>query len=220
MYLMVPYNFSPVVQFIQVFVPTAQPFTPQVPMVIPQPVNQQTPLEEVQQTLDDLPKAREPITRTHFSEEDDERLLQIMEGRPRPLMPGKWKDIAFETGKFSPRQCRERWQNYLKPSLSRTDFTIAERREVLKQSIRYYGQWQVIASKIGNGTNRSPQMIKNLLTNLISKMTKLGIIITEPEDVDCIPEIAFHRVSLSPQQVRQSFELAKLARFRPNPPTR
>jgi hypothetical protein len=42
------------------------------------------------------------MTRTHFSEEDDEGLKQIMEGRPRALMPDEWKDIAFEMGKFSP----------------------------------------------------------------------------------------------------------------------
>jgi hypothetical protein len=39
-YPMTLYNFSPVVQFIPVFIPPAQPFTPQVPMVLPHPVNQ------------------------------------------------------------------------------------------------------------------------------------------------------------------------------------
>jgi hypothetical protein len=88
----------------------------------------------------------------------------------------------------------------------------------IRKSIRSFDQWQVIAAKIGTGANRSPQMIKNLLRSLINKTTKLGIVITEPEDVYCIPRIAFHRLSLSPQQVRQSFELAKLARFKPNQP--
>jgi hypothetical protein len=46
---------------------------------------------------------REPLTGTHFSKEDDECLIQIMEGRLRALKPGEWEDAVLAMGKFSSR---------------------------------------------------------------------------------------------------------------------
>lgn len=65
--------------------------------------------------------------------------------------------------------------------------------------VRSYVKWQYIASQIGDGTTRSSIMIKNLLMNLISKLAKLGIVIREPKEMDCIPEVASYGGYLSPQ---------------------
>jgi hypothetical protein len=126
---------------------------------------------------------------SHFRREDDERLMRIMSQRRRRLEVGEWAEIAEEMGKFTAKQLRKRWTNYLKPPLDHTEFTVPERREALKQSIEKLWNWKQVASTLGNGRTRSPLMIRNVVTYLLTKLKKLGIVLVRQEDVDLVPDV-------------------------------
>lgn len=152
------------------------------PMAVPMPVPVTPPVRE----------AKEVPKHVYFSENDDLRLIEVMKKHTHtPLRCREWSQIAAEFGKFSIRQCRERWHNYLKPPLIRTEFTIPERREILKCALTDYGHWERIAGRIGNGKIRSPAMVKNMLSNLVPKLRKMGFEVRSRDDVACLPDVVF-----------------------------
>jgi hypothetical protein len=149
-------------------------------------------------------KRKENPKHVYFTENDDNRLIEVMKRHTqRPLRCREWHEIAAEFGKFSVRQCRERWHRYLKPPLIRTEFTIPERRDLLKQSLADYGHWERIATRIGNGKVRSPAMVKNMLSNLVPKLRKMGFEFQTAVDIDCLPEVVFQWGYPSPDEQRK-----------------
>lgn len=128
----------------------------------------------------------------HFKNEDDERLISIMEKHPVPLKHGEWDLITREMGgEFSVQQCRDRWHNYLKPPLDRSELDLEEKRRIVKEGVINYGHWKIIAENTNKNKIRSPALIKNFLVSLFQKMEKLGIKPETPEEVDYIPDVVF-----------------------------
>jgi hypothetical protein len=122
---------------------------------------------------------------------DDDRLVKIMAERRWPFQIGEWNEVAVEMGRFTPRQLRDRWMNYLRPPLDRSEFTIEERKEALKMSVNHFGKWKSIALRFGNGRSRSPAMIKNMVTHLRAKLQRLGFDLTIENDIDLLPDVLF-----------------------------
>jgi hypothetical protein len=46
-----------------------------------------------------------------FTKDDNDQLLEILEGRQSSLRSGKWGQVAKELGKFSGEQIREHWRS-------------------------------------------------------------------------------------------------------------
>jgi hypothetical protein len=99
---------------------------------------------------------------------------------------------------FSARQVMERWLCYLGPGISRDEFSVAERRICLKESVINYGDWGRIAARIGNGTQRTAPQVKGVAVAMHNKLKRLQITLQHPNDVDALPDCFFEKRSSAP----------------------
>jgi hypothetical protein len=82
------------------------------------------------------------VRKVKFTPEEDVRLTELC----KQAGPCKdWPQIAAELGNRSPRQCRDRYKNYLNPELSSAEWT-AEEDELLASKVEDCGiRWNRIA---------------------------------------------------------------------------
>jgi hypothetical protein len=92
--------------------------------------------------------------RRFFSPRDDERLRQLK----TDLQMMTWAQIAEIMPGFTARQLRERWCNYLCPSLKTSRWTDEEDRELMRLYAELGPLWGIIGRRMGN---RSAPDIKN-----------------------------------------------------------
>ncbi|EAY03753.1 Myb-like DNA-binding domain containing protein [Trichomonas vaginalis G3] len=113
-----------------------------------------------------------------FTKDEDERLLKII----RQLGTRDWESIASCMKNRSPRQCRERWTNYLMPDLSSAPWT-PEEDELLEKLYKIYGsKWSKIAAHL---PNRSANIVRNRYRNNSRKIKKAPDSITKsPEKLE------------------------------------
>jgi hypothetical protein len=120
----------------------------------------------------------------------------------------EWEDIAREMGVgMTVRQVVDRWNYYLRPGLSRGEFTIEERRQCLRASICEFGNWTHIASCVGDGHSRSCAQVKSVVNTLHAKLARLHIPLQRPDVVDSLPDSFFERTSTVEEmrEIRQEF---------------
>jgi hypothetical protein len=156
------------------------------------------------------------LTGRRFTQEDDARLTQIMMGiNTETLRPNDWQQIQQDFGRpFTVEQIRRRWFTFLRPPLSRAEFTKDERKEALRLHLDTPTNWRQIAAKFGDGRSRSPEMMDNLLKTVTRKLTRFGLSLEHRAEVDLIPDAFFNRGFPSPRQrleLVQAFERAKRA---------
>jgi hypothetical protein len=89
-----------------------------------------------------------------FTMEEDARLLRLVQR----LGAKDWEKISIFMEGRNPRQCRERWKNYLNPNLRKGEWT-PEEDQILEQRYAQYGtEWNKIAPFL---VNRSGNAIRN-----------------------------------------------------------
>ncbi|OHS92929.1 hypothetical protein TRFO_40718 [Tritrichomonas foetus] len=96
-----------------------------------------------------------------FTREEDDKLTLIVQ----QLGDTNWKRIADQMGTRNYRQCRERWKNYLSPSVSKDPWTKEQDKLLLEKFNEYGSQWSLIVRFFPNRTDVN---IKNrwvVLTN-------------------------------------------------------
>ena len=93
-------------------------------------------------------------THSKFTHQDDMNLMKIVE----QYGPSNWDKIASLMPGRNPRQCKERWTNYLSPDLNVSDWTVEEDL-LLQQKILEMGTKWVQIAKFFPG--RTDQMMKN-----------------------------------------------------------
>eukprot|EP00331_Platyophrya_macrostoma_P008985 CAMPEP_0176420892 /NCGR_PEP_ID=MMETSP0127-20121128/8860_1 /TAXON_ID=938130 /ORGANISM="Platyophrya macrostoma, Strain WH" /LENGTH=511 /DNA_ID=CAMNT_0017801541 /DNA_START=35 /DNA_END=1570 /DNA_ORIENTATION=+ len=112
------------------------------------------------------------LLQSPWSAEEDELLQKLVSqyGAER-----QWKKISekinstFKNGTFRhSRQCRERWINYVDPSIKRGKWTFEEDLELMKTFIRVGKKWSAIAKQLGDRTENA---VKNRWKSLIRKET-------------------------------------------------
>jgi hypothetical protein len=89
-----------------------------------------------------------------FSAEDDSTLRSIKVACPQI----SWSEVSERMRGFSARQLRERWCNYLSPSLNVNAWTAEDDQELLRLHAQLGPSWGVIGTRMGN---RSAPDIKN-----------------------------------------------------------
>lgn len=100
--------------------------------------------------------------RTNFTKEEDQKLFDLVMNNPK----AKFSVLARELPGKSPRQCRERWNNYLDPTIKKSPWT-EEEDNLLREKYNEIGpKWVKIAMHIKNRTHVS---VKNRWITLMRK---------------------------------------------------
>ena len=100
--------------------------------------------------------------RRKFSPEEDAALQRLVEEHGAH----KWDHIAASMPGRTGRQCRDRYQNYLCPGISRDEWTHEEEMLLLEKHAEYGSQWAKI-SKFFNG--RTGTALKNRWNYYVSR---------------------------------------------------
>jgi hypothetical protein len=89
-----------------------------------------------------------------FTPAEDDRLRELVDRNGTK----DWELIATNMPLRNARQCRERWNNYINPTLANTEWTTAELELLEKKYAEFGPRWKVIAEFI---PGRSKNGIKN-----------------------------------------------------------
>jgi len=110
--------------------------------------------------------------RKTFNKLDDEKLMQIVMSANKV----DWTEVANQMGNRTPRQCRERWKNYVDPKLLKDQWSVDEDERLLKKFDEIGSHWTKLK-------NYFPGRSVNSLKNRYSFLTgKKGIKQTSSED--------------------------------------
>jgi hypothetical protein len=101
--------------------------------------------------------------RKTFSPQEDEALVRLITANGTT----NWGQIArcLDAG-FTPRQCRERWKNYLDPRLAHTEWTEEEDRRLIAEYNQMGPRW-IPLSRLFSG--RSGNAVRNRVFVLLRK---------------------------------------------------
>jgi hypothetical protein len=100
--------------------------------------------------------------RHFFTEEEDAILLNIMSGQKCR----SWKEVSVNLPGRLPRQCRDRWHNYLAPWIKRGEWT-HEEDDTIKKKVKEIGtKWTKIQKALPGRTDND---IKNRWHTYLSK---------------------------------------------------
>jgi hypothetical protein len=89
-----------------------------------------------------------------FSPAEDLRLCEIVDY----LGHQNWVEVAVHMPGRNARQCRERWMNYVNPTIRQLPWTASEELLLEQKLVQLGPKWQVIASFF---PNRSRNYVKN-----------------------------------------------------------
>ena len=97
-----------------------------------------------------------------FTPQEDYLLLQLVQKHGAY----NWKYIASQIPNRNSRQCRERYRNYLNPSINHTPWTSEEDQQLKDLILKYGPQWSLIAKSF---PNRTDVFLKNRWVNIQRK---------------------------------------------------
>ncbi|EAX88873.1 Myb-like DNA-binding domain containing protein [Trichomonas vaginalis G3] len=121
------------------------------------------------QNIAQLPKSGgggKPHPRSKFSRKEDEQLTYLVESIGDDL---DWKAIASKMPDRTPRQCKERWTNYLAPNLDKSPWKEEEDQLLIKKYEELGPRWRLIAKSFPNRTEIS---VKNRMKKNLRKQLK------------------------------------------------
>ena len=118
-----------------------------------------------EQVLLQVPAQKKPHPKFKFGVEEDMKLRTLVS----QLGENNWQQIAQNMPNRNPRQCKERWCNYLSPKICKSPWT-HEEDELLLEKVKEIGaRWVQIAKFFQNRTDIS---IKNRYLVLERKSKK------------------------------------------------
>jgi hypothetical protein len=142
------------------------------------------------------PESLAPNGKPHakFTAEEDETLRALVE----EFGPVDWMRIAQRMNGRNPRQCKERWLNYLAPTLRSAIWTRDEDR-LLLQKVRELGaKWVQIAKFF---PNRTDSMVKNRFNRLKRREQKHMALFSgqDPMLIRMCPAAVFWQMPMCPR---------------------
>lgn len=101
--------------------------------------------------------------KSKFTPAEDLKLKQIVESQKGPF---SWKEISKLMVTRTPRQCRERYKNYLSDDIKHDQWSPTEDKLIIKLYNEYGNKWNIISKYIKGRTsnairNRWKYLIKN-----------------------------------------------------------
>lgn len=115
-------------------------------------------------------------SRMKFTELDDIKLIQMVNQMSRP----DWKAVSTSLQKWTPRQCRDRYNNYLSPKVQNKKWTKKEDQILLEKYSIFGPKWSFLTRFF---CNRAAVNIKNHFAKIslksISKKEKIQNDITK-----------------------------------------
>ena len=120
--------------------------------------------------LHELHFAKKPKTIKHkFTLEEDKQLIELVGNEKYP----NWQQIANSIPGKTCRQCRDRYNHYLAPGLSREPWSEQEDQLIINLYKIYGPNWSLIAGHFQN--KRTNNGIKNRFNNHLKKrMMEIG----------------------------------------------
>lgn len=96
-------------------------------------------------------RSGQKIVKSKFTPEEDQKLFNLVNG----LQEVDWNAIAKQFSHRNSRQCRERWQNYLNPNLTKDNWTEDDDRLLLDRYKEMGPHWNAIGRTLGNRSGNS-----------------------------------------------------------------
>jgi hypothetical protein len=103
--------------------------------------------------------------KTKFTADEDALLMQLVS----QFGSDDWNQVSRFMGTRNGRQCRERYKNYLNPTLNQSPWTAEEDQILLSQFQQYGAKWNTIAKSF---TNRSDLSLRNRYNQLNRQMNR------------------------------------------------
>ena len=120
--------------------------------------------DQFNQSLEDL-NLTQKKARSKFTHEEDEKLKQLVEN----LGNDDWVSISNKMSGRNPRQCRDRWNNYLSPNVVNGPWT-KEEEQLLQEKFEEFGpSWKCIATFFPTRTAINVKSRFNLMQRRIKK---------------------------------------------------
>ncbi|KAK8846226.1 hypothetical protein M9Y10_020232 [Tritrichomonas musculus] len=113
------------------------------------------------------PHPKDRLKKRMFTVEEDNKIRQLVSSRGEKA----WKLVASELSNRSPRQCRERWKNYLSPDVLNLPWTNEEDQKLTELINQFGAQWAKIARFFNARTDVN---VKNRWSYLKRKEKKMG----------------------------------------------
>lgn len=118
-------------------------------------------------------RSKKFIPKNRFTANEDKILRKLVKENGED-----WNLVANQMGR-DPRQCRERWLNYVDPKLTNRDWLQSEDEELLRIYEMYGSKWKTIK---GFYPGRSTNQIKNRLRTLQRRRAHMGDISAKPKE--------------------------------------
>lgn len=96
-----------------------------------------------------------------FSKQEDEKLMYLVKNCGKKL---DWRTISLDMVGRTPRQCRERYMNYLDPRLVKSEWTREEDNLILNEYNKIGNRWQRISEML---CGRSASSVRNRIVFLL-----------------------------------------------------
>jgi hypothetical protein len=113
---------------------------------------------------------RKPHPRSKFTPEEDEELKVLVS-----QYSTDWKEIAVRMKTRDPRQCRERWTNYLCPTIIQPNWTERVDRQ-LEACVAIHGRrWSVIQTYFPDKTDTALKNRYNLIMRRHAREVKIAL---------------------------------------------
>ena len=103
--------------------------------------------------------------RSQFTSSEDRKLKAIVE----KVGTENWNIVAKRMNSRNARQCRERWEKYLSPTIDRGEWTEEEDKLIEMKFLQYGSKWKILAKFF---PNRTDVMIRNRWNMLKRKQQK------------------------------------------------
>ena len=137
----------------------------QVPQPVQPPKREVTRIPKQKTQTNSKQKSTQSIIKNKFTAEEDKLLIELAS----KSKVHNWNDIAEQLGTRNARQCRERWNNYLNPTLRNDPWTEEEDRLLLEKHRELGTHWNKISKSF---KNRSDNSIRNRWQLLMRHMEK------------------------------------------------